>query len=200
MSHYFENDPNLKSKELKVKIRIFDRIYNFVTDNGVFSKTGLDYGTRLLLKNVEVKEISGPVLDLGCGYGPIGIIVGSQINYPVDMVDINERALDLSKKNAKLNKVDNVTIFESNVYEQITKKYNYIITNPPIRTGKQMILNILLNAQEYLEADGTLLFVMRKDHGVKSIMKILEKEYQITILDRDKGFYIVKCTKVQKSA
>ena len=187
MSHYFTND-YVKSEEKTVKVIIKNTHLKFIVDNGVFSKKGLDFGTRTLLENIQ--DIKGDVLDFGCGYGPIGIFVKKTSSSNVDMIDINDRAISLAKKNAKLNEVD-VNIFKSNIYENIDKKYDYIITNPPIRVGKKILYEILFKAKEYLKENGKLLFVINKNGGAKSVLKDLEKEYEVDVITKNKGFYII---------
>ena len=190
MSYYFDRNTDVESKEVTTRAEIEGRLYTFKTDNNVFSKKGLDFGTRTLLESIDMKNISGDVLDFGCGYGPIGIIIKSNTNCNVDMIDINERSIDLAKKNAELNKVE-VNIFKSNIYENITKKYDYIITNPPIRVGKKILYEILVNAKDYLKENGEMIFVINKDQGAKSTMKDLEKYYNVKLLGKEKGFYII---------
>ena len=190
MSHYFTND-YVKSEEKTVKVIIKNTHLKFIVDNGVFSKKGLDFGTRTLLENIQ--DIKGDVLDFGCGYGPIGIFVKKTSSSNVDMIDINDRAISLAKKNAKLNEVD-INIFKSNIYENIDKKYDYIITNPPIRVGKKILYEILFKAKEYLKENGKLLFVINKNGGAKSVLKDLEKEYEVDVITKNKGFYII-CAK-----
>ena len=143
MSYYFDKETTTASRETTTLAQIKNKTYTFKTDNNVFSKKGLDFGTRTLLENIDLSDINGDVLDLGCGYGPIGIFIKSSTNANVDMIDINERAVNLARKNANINQVD-VNIFESNIYSNITKKYNYIITNPPIRVGKNILYQILI--------------------------------------------------------
>lgn len=192
MSHYFTNDDSIKSEIKKVNVRLKNQSLSFYTDNGVFSKKGLDFGTRSLLESLE--SIAGDVLDLGCGYGPIGIYLKKEYPVTVDMIDINKRSLDLACKNAVLNKVD-VHIIESNGYENIVKKYDYIITNPPIRVGKKILYSLLLEAKEYLKENGELWFVIHKDQGAKTVAKDMESAYKVEIINKNKGFYIIKCTR-----
>ena len=191
MEHYFTNNTNLKSEEKKVKVKINNTNFIFLVDNGVFSKKGLDFGTRTLLESLPIDKINGSILDFGCGYGPIGIYLSKVTNSNVDMIDINERSLNLAIKNAKLNNV-NVNIFKSNIYENITKKYNYIISNPPIRVGKEILYKILFEAKNYLTEDGEMWIVVNKNQGAKSLCKDLEKEYKVEIINKNKGFYIIK--------
>ena len=195
MSQYFENDKSVKSNRKLINFSFNDREYYVYTDNGVFSKDRFDYGTKVLLENININNLCGKVLDLGCGIGVVGIILGT-INKDIyiDMIDVNERALELAKENILLNKVK-ANVFISNVYDKVTSKYDCIITNPPIRAGKNVVRKFLLEAEDYLNDEGILYFVMRKDHGVKSMIKELEDIYNVKIIDRDKGFYVIRCNK-----
>ena len=190
MSYYFDKNTNVESKEVTTRAEINGKSYTFKTDNNVFSKKGLDFGTRTLLETLPLGKISGDVLDFGCGYGPIGIYISSNTNSDVDMVDINERALNLARVNAKLNNV-NVNIFESDIYENINKKYDYIISNPPIRVGKEILYKILFQAKEHLKENGELWIVINKDQGAKSVVRDLEEEYEVSVVTKNKGFYII---------
>lgn len=190
MSYYFDKKTDVESKEVTTMAELFGRLYTFKTDNNVFSKRGLDFGTRTLLESIDIKTIKGDVLDFGCGYGPIGIIIKSNTGSNVDMIDINERALKLASKNALINKVD-VNIFESNIYNNVNKKYDYIITNPPIRVGKEILYKILIGAKDYLKKNGHLIFVINKDQGAKSTIKDMSKYYKVEVLEKNKGFYVI---------
>ena len=192
MSYYFDKDTDVKSKEITTRAEIGSNLYTFKTDNNVFSKRGLDFGTRTLLESIDIESINGDVLDFGCGYGPIGIYIASKTNSNVDMIDINERALRLARVNANINGVG-VNIFESNIYSNVTKKYDYIITNPPIRVGKKILYEILIGAKEHLNKDGHLIFVINKDQGGKSAKKDLEEYYEVKLLNKNKGFLIIDC-------
>ena len=192
MGYYFDKNTNVESKEVATRAEIGGKLYTFKTDNNVFSKRGLDFGTRTLLESIDIKNISGYVLDFGCGYGPIGIYIKSNTNANVDMIDVNLRALNLARSNASINKVD-VNIFESDIYSNVTKKYDYIITNPPIRVGKKILYEILIKARDYLKKDGHLIFVINKDQGAKSTMKDMEKYYSVKLIEKNKGFYVIDC-------
>ena len=192
MAFYFDKDTNVESKEEIVKVQVKNRLYTFRTDNNVFSKKGLDFGTRTLLESLDFNNINGDILDFGCGYGPIGIILKKNTDSNIDMIDINERAINLARKNAKINGV-NVNIFSSDKYENIDKKYDYIITNPPIRVGKKILYEILIGASNYLKKDGKLIFVINKDQGAKSCMKDMEKYYKVSLICKNKGFFVIQC-------
>lgn len=195
MSQYFDNDKNIKSERKIIKFNFNNKVFSIYSDNGVFSKDRFDYGTRVLLNSVDIDKLSGNVLDLGCGLGVVGIILGTfNKGINIDMVDINERAIDLAKNNLVLNNVK-ANVFVSDIYSNIDNKYDFIITNPPIRAGKNVIRGFLLGSYDYLKDDGILYFVMRKDHGVKSMIKELSVKFNTSIVNKDKGFYVVLCTK-----
>lgn len=192
MAYYFDKNTDVTSDEKVIHVSINNQIYNFYTDNNVFSKKFLDFGTRTLLGSINLDDIKGDVLDFGCGYGPIGIYIKKNCDCNVDMIDINDRALNLARKNARLNNVE-VNIFESNIYSKVTKKYDNIITNPPIRVGKKILYEILFDASKYLKENGSIYLVINKDQGAKSLLKDLKKVYDVIILEKNKGFYIFKC-------
>mgnify|MGYP001308063068 FL=1 len=195
MSQYFDNDKNIKSEKRLIKFNFNNKEFSIYSDNGVFSKDRFDYGTRVLLNSVDIDKLSGNVLDLGCGLGVVGIILGTfNKGINIDMVDINERAIDLAKNNLVLNNIK-ANVFVSDIYSNIDNKYDFIITNPPIRAGKNVIRGFLLGSYDYLKDDGILYFVMRKDHGVKSMIKELSVKFNTSIVNKDKGFYVVLCTK-----
>ena len=195
MSQYFDHDKNIKSERKIIKFNFDNKVFSIYSDNGVFSKDRFDYGTRVLLNSVDIDKLSGNVLDLGCGLGVVGIILGTfNKGINIDMVAINERAIDLAQNNLVLNNVK-ANVFVSDIYSNIDNKYDFIITNPPIRAGKNVIRGFLLGSYDYLKDDGTLYFVMRKDHGVKSMIKELSVKFNTSIVNKDKGFYVVLCTK-----
>ncbi len=193
MGQYFSNE-KLPSQIRKTESTILGRKFVFFTDNGVFSKDGLDFGSRLLLESIPLEEVGANVLDVGCGVGVFGIVLNKLLETSVDMVDVNLRAIHLTERNIKENHCHNIRVFESNCYENVTKKYSCIITNPPIRAGKKIVYEIVMNAINYLEKKGVLFLVIRKEQGAKSLISDLEKIYNVEVLERKKGFFIIKCT------
>ncbi|MDY3800715.1 MAG: methyltransferase [Bacilli bacterium] len=189
MNHYFTDNTDLKHNICVKKVSINGHDFVFFTDNGVFSKNGLDFGTRSLLESLP-DYIHGDVLDFGCGYGPIGIYLKKIFNCNVDMIDINNRSIELAIKNALQNNV-NVNVFNSNIYENVTKKYDFIITNPPIRVGKKILYQILFDAKDHLKDGGQIWLVINKDQGAKSLLKDLNKQYKAELVCKNKGFYII---------
>ncbi len=193
MGQYFDND-HLPSKMVKTEAFVLGKKFIFFTDNGVFSKDGLDFGSRLLLETIPLEEVGGKVLDMGCGYGVFGIILNKIVSCSVDMCDVNLRALHLSEINARENSCSSVNIFESNCYSNVNSKYSCIVTNPPIRAGKKIVYDIVMNARDYLEDNGKLFLVIRKEQGAKSLISDLEKIYTVEIVAKKKGFFILKCS------
>ena len=193
MGQYFTNE-NLPSNVKTTNCVVRGHKFTFLTDNGVFSKDGLDFGSRLLLESIPLEAVGAKVLDMGCGYGVFGIIINKLTGSYVDMVDVNLRAMHLAKRNIKENDCTNINVFESNCYTNVTSKYNTIITNPPIRAGKIIVYDILMNAKEYLLENGNLFLVIRKEQGAKSIISDLNKVYNVEILEKSKGFFVLKCT------
>lgn len=193
MGQYFEN-VDLPSKMIKHEAFVLGKKFIFYTDNGVFSKDGLDFGSRLLLETIPLEEVGGKVLDMGCGYGVFGIILNKVTSCSTDMVDVNLRAIHLTEINIKENKNENVRVFESNTYENVDSKYSCIVTNPPIRAGKKVVYDIVMNAKDYLEKDGKLFLVIRKEQGAKSLIVDLKKYYNVEVLNKKKGFFIIKCS------
>jgi len=193
MGQYFDNE-DLPSKMLKHEAFVLGKKFIFYTDNGVFSKDGLDFGSRLLLETIPLEEVGGKVLDMGCGYGVFGVILNKITSCYVDMVDVNLRAIHLSEINIKENKLEKVNAFYSNVYENINSKYSCVVTNPPIRAGKKIVYDIVMNARNYLESNGKLFLVIRKEQGAKSLIVDLKKYYNVEILSKKKGFFIIKCS------
>lgn len=195
MEHYYTNNPSSKSNEKEIEYKINETTIKLITDNGVFSKAHVDFATNFML-NTIYDEVKGDVLDLGCGYGVIGIIVGrsSKVN-KVTMCDINQRALDLAKRNAENNKLKNYEVVESDGFVNIKDKYDTIITNPPIRAGKAVIYKMYEESKEHLKENGALYLVINKKHGAPSTITYLESLFEnVEVMDKKAGFNVIKCS------
>ena len=200
MSHYFMNDENLVSQVRELIYKYASFSFTFLSDNGVFSKKSIDYGSRLLLETyLKEEDTTGKkVLDVGCGYGFIGTVISVITDSYVDMVDVNKRAIHLTKRNIKKQGKFKGNVFLSDAYSEVKDKYDVVITNPPIRVGKEKLLSILTGAFEHLNEDGALYFVIRKDQGALSIKKTLEKDCVVETINKDKGYFIYKVKKMKK--
>ena len=189
---YFDNNENLRSEIRKLNYKYDSYSFIFNSDLGVFSKDKIDEGSKLLAEcyfKYGKRDIS--LLDVGCGIGFLGISISKIMNVHSDMVDVNNRAIHLCKMNMKENDVDG-RVWNSNVYDDVKDSYDVIISNPPIRAGKSVYLRIIEEAFNHLNNDGQLWFVMRTNHGVKTVIKNLKAKYNVDVLAKDKGFYVVK--------
>ncbi len=200
LEHYFTNNENLKSELRTISYEVNNVPFSFTSDNGVFSKDKIDFGSlnlvKVLLKNYPKKNINA--LDVGCGYGFIGISLAKLLDSKFDMVDVNNRAIHLANMNIKNNKVE-ARAFYSDALSGIDKNYDLIVTNPPIRAGKVVVEKILLDSLKHLNSDGELWFVIRKDQGAKSIINLLKPGYEVTLVEKCKGFYVIKAKNVDKA-
>ena len=201
MGYYFDDNPASSSEIREIKFTLFDKEYTYYTDNGVFSKSRIDEGTYIFLKILVPLHLTGNILDLGCGYGPIGLTIA--LNSPearVSLADINSRALALaSKSSARLNLQNRVTCLQSDIYEKIEGPYDSIVVNPPIRAGKVVINQMFLGAKQYLIDGGSLYVVIRKKQGAESALKYIETVFgNASLLHREKGYWIIKATKVSE--
>ncbi|MBQ3078978.1 MAG: class I SAM-dependent methyltransferase [Clostridia bacterium] len=192
---YFTSSPTSAHKYERFSVSLLDQSLTFVTDAGVFSKGEVDYGTRVLL--TALPPLSGRVLDLGCGWGAIGVTIGKK--YPdieIVMGDVNERALELTRRNLSENGVKNAKAVCSDAFQNIEGSFDFIITNPPIRTGKQVIYSMFDTAFTRLVPGGRMYIVIRKQQGAESALKHLKEIYsRAEMILRDKGYWIIECEK-----
>lgn len=199
-NHYYSKNPDVASQQKKWQYTLKNHLFSFMSDNGVFSKNTVDFGSRLLVESFDVPEQlhCAPILDVGCGYGPIGLTYAK--TYPtsmVEMVDVNERAIELAHLNAKQNGISNVVIHQSNVYETLEhNQYGVIVSNPPIRAGKQVVHAIIEESYPLLMQQGCLVIVIQKKQGAPSAeKKMLEVFGNCELIARDKGYWILQSIK-----
>ena len=196
-SHYYsKTQEDIESNPSVYTFNFKGESFKFKTDNGVFSKDYIDYGSFAMLNVFKPNDIKLPILDMGSGYGPIGIVVSRLYNRHVVMAEINERAYNLSLENIKNNNSD-CEAYNSNVYEKLDGfKFSSIITNPPIRAGKDVVFSIYDGAYDHLDVNGELWVVIQKKQGAPSSKEHLEKLFgNCEIVKRDRGYYILKSTK-----
>ncbi|MCS7463564.1 class I SAM-dependent methyltransferase [Paenibacillus doosanensis] len=195
--HYYSQKPTTAHDMHTVDEMLRGRKFTFVTDAGVFSKKGVDYGTKALIAAMELPE-RGEVLDVGCGYGPIGLAAASLIpEGKVTLVDINERAVQLARQNAQRNAMANVEVLQSDMLaEVLNRKFDAVLTNPPIRAGKETVHRIFEQAYEVLNPGGALWIVIQKKQGAPSAIAKLESLFAKVIeIGKDKGYRIIKAVK-----
>ena len=197
--HYYqENQEGLHSNPSSFEFNFKNEHFKFHTDDGVFSKNYIDYGSFVLLKNYIPNAVEGPLLDMGAGYGPIGIVLARLYSKEVHMCEINERAFHLLNQNLKENKSENVYPYHSDLFEALNEnlKFSSVVTNPPIRAGKQVVYAIYDGAYERLLENGELWVVIQKKQGAPSSKEYLTNKFgNCEIVARDKGYYILKSIK-----
>ena len=193
MKHYYTENNDLISEPERFVFNYRDKALTFISDNGVFSKKMIDYGSRVLLEAISIDSSKKTLLDMGCGYGTFGIALKSV--YPfleIDMVDVNDRALNLANENLKLNNIS-ADVYLSNTYDEVKNKYDLIVTNPPIRAGQEVVTRILVESKKYLNLNGEIWVVIQKKQGAPSAKKNLESVFKkVDIIKRDKGYYILR--------
>lgn len=197
--HYYSRTQKVESDPKYWDFTLRDFRFRFKTDNGVFSKREVDFGSQLLIETFTLPEVEGPILDVGCGYGPIGLSIAKldQQRF-VHMVDVNERALLLAKENAELNQISNVKIYESDRLQNVAEdNFAAILTNPPIRAGKKIVHEIFEQSYDHLKENGELWVVIQKKQGAPSaIEKLKELFSEVETVDKEKGYFIIKSKKV----
>lgn len=195
MKHYFTDNTDLKSEQSQFIFRFHKYDLLFTSDNGVFSKSMIDYGSRVLLDNIEITN-EKTLLDVGCGYGTFEICLNKVYSHlNVDMVDVNDRALELAKLNAKNNNI-HANIYKSFIYENVQGSYDVIVTNPPVRAGKEVVTTILQESIEHLNENGSLWVILQKKQGAPSTKKKMEEVFgNCEIVKRDKGYYLLHSVK-----
>ncbi len=194
MAHYYTNNIDLKSEETHIHFQYRSHDIVFVSDYGVFSKDKIDYGTRTLLDVMDISDQKKRLLDVGCGYGTIGIALKKIYPYlEVEMVDVNERAIHLANESIKYNNLQDIVAYKSCVYENVKGSFDIIVSNPPIRAGKKVVFEILEGAYHFLNKSGELIIVIQKKQGAPSAKKKMEEVFgNCEIIKRDKGYFVLK--------
>ncbi len=193
MDQYFSQSPDAASNPQTWSYQLEGQTFTFTTDNGVFSKNEVDFGSRILIETFRTPDIDGPLLDLGCGYGPISIaLAATHSDRSVLGVDVNERALSLAEKNAKQNKITNVTFQESDILSNVSSQsFAAILTNPPIRAGKQVVHQMFEEAKKALLSNGELWVVIQKKQGAPSAKKKLSELFEeVEVVKKEKGYFV----------
>jgi 16S rRNA (guanine1207-N2)-methyltransferase len=199
MSHYYDSVPNSEHQTRSIQARFNGLDFEFSTDSGVFSKQRLDYGTALLIETVIVdrQKMSGRLLDLGCGYGPVGIIFKRVFPaLEVTLCDVNQRALSLARRNAKANQVAYLSIVQSDALEAVDGPFDYILTNPPIRAGKRVVHRFFEQSLSKLASGGLLYVVIQKKQGAPSALAKLQALFaEASVIEHSAGYWIIRAVK-----
>ncbi|UOQ49465.1 class I SAM-dependent methyltransferase [Gracilibacillus caseinilyticus] len=193
MDQYFSQSPDVVSDPKTWRFELRERTFRFTTDNGVFSKNEVDYGSRVLIESFVLPKAEGDIVDVGCGYGPISIALAASFpERKVLGVDVNQRALQLAQQNAEQNRIDNVLFKESNILAGVSdRRFAAILTNPPIRAGKQVVHQIFEEAQQSILPGGELWVVIQKKQGAPSAKRKLEELFEeVSVVAKDKGYFI----------
>lgn len=195
MEHYFSDKPKSSHDIKEISYTIGDRDISFFTDSGVFSKDKVDFGSHVLISSLP--KLKGQVLDLGCGYGPIGISLALlNKDAKISMVDINPRALELANKNITKNQVENAKAFLGDGFKNLDKNFDYIVTNPPIRAGKSVIYPMFEESFAHLKEGGSIFLVIQKKQGANSALKKLESIYgNCQAIAKKAGYWILESKK-----
>ena len=196
VDHYYSSQPSSESNRKKINVKLGQDNFTLFTDTGVFSKDKIDQGSQVLIHAAQKSNFpKGNLLDLGCGYGIIGLSLAKQFsNRTIEMIDVNERALTLSEDNAKLNKIDNVKIYHSNIFDQVeNKKFAGIISNPPIRAGKKVVHQILEESYDHLVDGGRLQIVIQRKQGAPSAKKKMNEVFgNVERIELEKGYWVLE--------
>ena len=191
--YYYTENPTSAHEERSFNSVFMGRVLAFDTDAGVFSKQHIDPGSELLCKSLP-DDLSGHVLDMGCGWGAMTIMTLSRFpQVQMTMADVNQRALELAKKNVEKNRMQAEALL-SDGFEQVEGQFDAVITNPPIRAGKTVIYKMFEEAKAHLVPGGRLFLVIRKQQGAPSALKFLKGLYESAeVIERDGGYWIIAC-------
>ncbi|WP_432362193.1 class I SAM-dependent methyltransferase [Sporosarcina sp. UB5] len=196
--HYYSKNPTVKSDPKEWQATLRNKRLRFKTDAGVFSKGEVDFGSRLLAESFTMSSVEGDVLDVGCGYGPIGLSIAASFpDRNIHMVDVNERAMALANENAELNGIRNVVIYPSDALSAVEAEgFAAVLTNPPIRAGKETVFKIYDGAFSKLAVGGELWIVIQKKQGAPStITHLIEKFGNAETVGKKKGYFIIRARK-----
>lgn len=193
--HYYTANPSVAHDEHTWTFPLFDHTLTFTTDAGVFSKSTVDFGTRTMLDAFDQDIPAGKILDLGAGYGPVSIALATVMpDREFVAAEINERAAELVKRNAQKNGVgDRINVVLSDRYSGVDGKFAAILTNPPVRAGKDIVSDMIAGAKDYLVDGGTLTVVLQKKQGAPSAKVLMAETFgNAATIAKNKGYYILE--------
>ncbi len=183
----------------QVRARLRGREWTFVTDRGVFARGGVDAGTRLLIEAMRIAP-ADHILDVGCGYGPVGLVAAAlaPLGQAV-LVDVNERAVMRAAENARVNGVSNVEVLQGDGCGPVASRlFDTAVTNPPIRTGKATLRRLVREIWQHLRPGGRLYFVARTAQGAKTLARDVAEVFDtVTELERESGYRVYEAVKTK---
>lgn len=195
MTHYFTDNAEMSHDRRVISFRFLGIDYRFITDNGVFSKRDVDYGTSLLLTVLSQNRLGKKIVDLGCGYGAIAIILRNLTDGQLTAVDSNSRAVELTLLNAELNGAKLEALLSDGL-SMIDKMFDTVVTNPPIRAGKAVVHRFFQEAYDHLEANGYLWVVIRKQQGADSASRKIKEIFgNCAVISSKKGYVVLNACK-----
>ena len=194
LNHYFTNSSDLKENPKEISCWCGTKKLTFSTNSGVFSRNEIDDASLMLVRGIP--ELHGRVLDLGCGYGFIGIYAAVK-NPGISLIqtDVNERAVELCRKNCEANGIDSSEVFLSDGFASINGKFDFILFNPPIHAGKDVVYRLAEESVEHLEGTGSVYIVIRKKHGASSLIDHMRESSDVNIIGRQKDIYLISCVR-----
>ncbi|MFX1344205.1 MAG: class I SAM-dependent methyltransferase [Promethearchaeota archaeon] len=200
--HYYSEFPDVKVKIHTISESLRKHLYIFKTSTGIFSFRKIDLGTKILIENIVIPEIPSVLLDLGCGYGPIGIVLGYEAPQSlVYLIDINKHAIWCAKENIKINlniEKKRIRTLQGNYFEPIKKKnikFDGIYMNPPMRQGRKDFLKLIEDIPNYLKSKGSFQFVIKKRMGAPHILNYIRKNYpnnKIEVICKRSGYWVFR--------
>lgn len=197
LKHYYVDDQKELINRKEISFRFLSIDFIFETADGIFSKDRVDQGSEILLKSLVKEDFEAKILDYGCGYGVVGIVLG-KLDYQSVLIDITHKAIALSEINLKKNKVDaKLELIVDNQLDKYYDCFKTVLLNPPIRAGKKTIYQMFENTYHFLQKNGQLFIVIRKQHGAKSALKKLQEIFdQVVVINKEKGYWVIKALKV----
>jgi 16S rRNA (guanine1207-N2)-methyltransferase len=193
VEHYFSSAPKSHERFGLVRTSLCGKPFEFLTASSVFSKRKVDCGTRLLIEAMVLPE-TGSVLDIGCGYGVVGIAVAKfKPNLHVVMTDVNARAVRLAKKNLSLNKITNAEVRYGFFYEPVGDfKFNCVLSNPPVSAGMETVKAIVAGAVKVMAAGASFQMVIRSKIGAKLLPELFTETFgNCGVVARESGFRVL---------
>ncbi len=196
MEHYFTSKPKSDERFGLVRSCLCGKSFEFLTSSSVFSKTKIDLGTQLLIEAMVLPQ-TGSILDIGCGYGAVGIAAATfNPNLLVVMTDVNIRAVRLARKNLELNKVTNAEVKYGQLYEPVKGLiFNCVLSNPPVSAGMETVRAIVKQAPKVMATKATFQMVIRSKIGAKALPTLFKEIFgNCEVLARESGYRVLMGT------